>query len=235
MVAGSAARSVIVCVVIVSYPRRQQLRRLTHAASRGAGAVVALVAAFLVAAAGQLPLALVLVLLSLALGLASRGALRLAARSRVGAESEADVRRALERLAREGWRVRHSLDWPGPGDLDHVVRTPSGMGFLIETKTLRYTRAHLERASASARWLGRRRRRYPRGVRPVICMARGRRVERLEGDVVVVSLDRLVSVLHREAGRRSWRRWLRRRPESPRRLRPRRRRRRELAATLTGE
>ena len=44
-------------------------------------------------------LILLLVLLSGVLALASRRALRLARRSRVGAESEADVRRALEPLA----------------------------------------------------------------------------------------------------------------------------------------
>lgn len=185
---------------MVSYPRRQQLRRLTHAASRGAGAVVALVAALLVAATGELALALVLALLSLALGLASRRALRLAARSRVGAESEADVRRALERLAREGWRVRHAVDWPGGGDLDHVVRAPSGVGFLIETKTLRWTRGHLSRTTGAARWLARRQRRYPRGVVPVLCVTRARRVERIDGEVLIVSLDRLVPTLRAAAG-----------------------------------
>ena len=43
-------------------------------------------------------------------------------------ESEADVRRVLERLVRDGWQVRHAVDWPGRGDLDHVVRAPSGIG-----------------------------------------------------------------------------------------------------------
>ena len=126
---------------------------------------------------------------------ASRRALRLAARSRVGAESETLVRRELERLARDGWRVRHAVDWPGRGDLDHVVRAPSGTGFVIETKTLRWTHAHLARTSDAARWLARRRRRYPRGVVPVLCVTRARHVQHVADDVLVVSLDRFVASL----------------------------------------
>jgi hypothetical protein len=179
----------------VSYPRRLQLRRLGRASSRGAEAVIALGAAALVAAAGELGLALMLGLLSGILALASRRALRLVTRSRVGAESEAQVRRALERLADDGWRIRHAVDWPGRGDLDHVVRAPSGIGFVIETKTLRWTRDHVVRTFEAARWLARRRRRYPRGLTPVLCVTRARRVERVDGDLLIVSLDRLLPVL----------------------------------------
>ena len=117
---------------------------------------------------------LALLVLAGGLAAASRRAVHLAARSRVGAESEAEVRRVLERLVRDGWQVRHAVDWPGRGDLDHVVRAPSGIGFVIETKTLRWTRAHLARTSDAARWLARRRRRYPRGVVPVLCVTRAR-------------------------------------------------------------
>jgi hypothetical protein len=115
----------------------------------------------------------------------------------VGAESEAQVRRALKALAREGWCVAHAVDWPGRGDLDHVVRSPSGMGFVIETKTLRYTRVHLARTVDSARWLARRCWRYPAGVCPVICVTRARRTEHIEEEVLVVSLDLLMPALRR--------------------------------------
>jgi hypothetical protein len=128
-------------------------------------------------------------------GLLSRRALRLADRSRVGAESEAQVRRALERRGREGWRVTHGVHWRDSGDLDHVLRSPAGMGFVIETKTLRYSRAHVLRTTDAARWLARRRRRYPRGVVPVVCVTRARRVERFEDEALVVSLDRLLPAL----------------------------------------
>ena len=72
---------------------------------------------------------------------------------------------------------------------------PPGPAFVIETKTLRWTRAHLERTSDAARWLARRRRRYPRGVVPVLCVTRARQVQHVAGGVLVVSLDRLVPSL----------------------------------------
>jgi hypothetical protein len=190
----------------VNYARRQQRHRLMTAASRAAGATVALVAAMLAAAASQAVLGLLLALLSGVLVLMCRRALRLAGRSRVGAESEAQVQRALKPLTREGWRVAHAVDWPGRGDLDHVLRSPSGMGFVIETKTLRYNLAHVLRTVDAARWLARKRRRYPCGVLPVMCVTRARRIERFEEEVLVVSLDRLLPALRqtRPLRRRSW-------------------------------
>ena len=193
----------------VSYARRLEWRRLREAASRGAGAAVAFLAAVLAARANQTALTILLVLMSGVLTLASRHLLCLARRSRVGAASEAQVRRALTPLTGEGWQVRHAVDWPGVGDLDHVVRSPSGMGFVIETKTLRYTRAHLARTVDSARWLARRSSRYPAGVCPVICVTRARRTEQVEEDVLVVSLGRLIPALRRTRPlRRRW--WTRR-------------------------
>jgi hypothetical protein len=196
----SAAGSGILWVVTVSYPRRQQWRRLKEAASRAAAAAVGLIAAVLAVGAHEPELGLALGLLSAGLALSSRHALRLAARSRVGAESEAQVRRALEPLAHEGWRVAHAVDWPGRGDLDHVVRSPSGMGFVIETKTLRYSCAQVARTVQAARWLARRRRRYPCGVMPVVCVIRGRRVGCRQEGALVVSLDRLLEALRATAG-----------------------------------
>jgi hypothetical protein len=148
---------------------------------------------------GQLALATAALLLAAVLSADGARALRRARRSRVGADSEALVRQALAPLERDGWQVRHAVDWPGAGDLDHVVRAPSGAGFLIETKTLRYTPAHLVRTLQAARWLARERRRYAHRVRPVICLARGLRIDRLENGVLVVSLDRIASALRREA------------------------------------
>src|SRR5437763_491070 len=102
----------------LSYARRQQWRRGMTAASRAAAAAIALVAAALATAAEASGLGLLLALLSGILALASHHSWRLAARSRVGAESEAQVRRALAPLTREGWRVHHAVDWPRRGDLD---------------------------------------------------------------------------------------------------------------------
>jgi hypothetical protein len=186
-------------VVIMSYPRRQQLRRLRRAASRAALAAVMLAVALVAAGAGELAASFVLLSLSGLLTLASRRAIRLAARSRVGAHSEDQVRRVLEQLAHEGWCVRHAVDRPGGGDVDHVVRAPSGIGFAIETKTLRWTRAHVARTIDAARWLERRARRYPQGVMPVLCVTRARHLEYVDGSVLIVSLDRLVPTLRAAA------------------------------------
>jgi hypothetical protein len=49
--------------------------------------------------------------------------------------------------------------------------------------------------SPAARWLGRRRGRYPCGVLPVGCVTRARRVERFDEEVLVVSLDCLLRAL----------------------------------------
>ena len=66
---------------------------------------------------------------------------------------------------------------------------------MIETKTLRYSRAHVVRTIDAARWLARKRRRYPCGVLPVVCVTRARRVERFEEEALVVSLDCLMTAL----------------------------------------
>ena len=170
-----------------------------RAARYAGGAAIASGCAVLLASAGHAGPAAVLAAFAIALELLSRRALRLAGRSRVGAESEARVRRALDPLALEGWRVAHGVDWPGRGDLDHVLRSPSGMGFVIETKTLRYRRTHVRRTIEAARRLARERRRYPRGVLPVMCVTGARRVEAMQEGAFVVSLDRLVEAVSRAA------------------------------------
>jgi hypothetical protein len=183
----------------MSHPRQEQLRRLLRGGLRAVLATTALGAALRIAIAGDGILACALVLVASALALASRRDLQLAARNKVGADSETAVRRALETLTSDGWQVRHAVDWPRGGDLDHVVRAASGMGFVIETKTLRYSTAHLQRTARAACWLARRRRRYPRGVLAIVCVTRLRGVERLEAGVLVVSLDQLVPALRRAA------------------------------------
>ncbi len=86
----------------VSYARRQQLRQLKRAALHASRASMTLAGAAFVAYAGNGALALMLVLLTCVLVLASRRSWQLAARSRVGAVSEAQVRRALRPLRSEG-------------------------------------------------------------------------------------------------------------------------------------
>jgi hypothetical protein len=66
----------------------------------------------------------------------------------------------------------------------------------IETKTRTYDDHHLARVRDQAAWLSRRRRRWcRRGAVPVVCMVRARGVQRLEQNVLVVSIDRLIPSL----------------------------------------
>jgi hypothetical protein len=133
----------------------------------------------------------VLLLMASVLGLYARHWLRLAARSRVGAHSEEQVRRALGTLEAEGWRLRHSIRWHGGGDIDHVAIAPTGVAFAIETKTRAYNPLHLAKVTEQAAWLARHRRRWCRhGCLPVLCVTRGR-VEQVQHDVLVVSVNRL--------------------------------------------
>jgi Nuclease-related domain len=187
-----------------TFPRRQQFRRLRRAAACAA-ATIALAGGTIIAAAnGQLVLAILLVVAAFGCGVRSWSWVRLAGRSRVGARSEDEVQRALADLEREGWRMRHSLRWAGRGDIDHLAIAPTGMGFVIETKTLRFHPEHLERTLEMARWLQAGRRSWvPNGARPVLCVVRARQVQQTQAGVLVVSLDQLVVALRIAAGTRS--------------------------------
>ena len=99
----------------VNYARRQQYRRLSHAGEAAPGSVIAALLGLVVASAGAAPLAGLLLLTAVGLGLYARHWLSLAGRSRVGARSEDEVQRALAPLQAEGWRLRHSLRVAGPG------------------------------------------------------------------------------------------------------------------------
>jgi hypothetical protein len=97
--------------------------------------------------------------------------------------------------------MRHSVRWQGQGDIDSVAIAPTGIAIAIETKTRMCEAHHLARVSEQAAWLSRRRRRWARdGALAVMCLVRVRGVERVEHDVVVVSIDRLTHVLRVAAG-----------------------------------
>lgn len=145
--------------------------------------------------------AVCLLVVAAALGLCAHCWLRLARRSGVGARSEDAVQRALAPLQAEGWRLRQSLPWPGRGDIDSVAISPTGMAVAIETKTRSYDQRHLARLREQVAWLSRRRRRWAsNGALGVMCLVRAQDVERVDHDVLVVSIDRLARVL-RVAGR----------------------------------
>lgn len=106
------------------------------------------------------------------------------------------MQRTLAQLETEGWRLRHSLRWGGRGDIDSVAMSPTGLGFAIETKTRTFDASHVARVQDMALWLHRCRRRWcQRGAFPVLCVVRARGVERVDGQVLIVSLDRLVPAL----------------------------------------
>jgi Holliday junction resolvase-like predicted endonuclease len=185
----------------LNYARRQQYRRLSRTGRAAAVSGVAALLALIVAGAGVVPLAGLLLLTAFGLGLYARHWLALAGRSRVGARSEDEVQRALAPLRAEGWRLRHSMPWRRRGDIDSVAIAPTGVAFVIETKTRTYDRHHLERVQEQAWWLSRRRRRWcPRGALVVLCLARARGVQRGEDEVLVLSIDRLTPVLQSSAG-----------------------------------
>ena len=187
----------------MNYARRQQYRRLSHAGKAALGSVVVGLLGLAVASAGAAALGGLLLLTAVGLGLYARHWLSLARRSRVGARSEDEVQRALAPLQAEGWRLRHSLPWQGRGDIDSVAIAPSGIAVAIETKTRTYDSRHLARVREQAAWLSRRRRRWARnGALGVMCLVRARGVERVEHDVLVVSVDRLTHVLRVAAGMR---------------------------------
>ena len=187
---------------VPNYTCRQQYRRLSHAGKTALGSVVAGLLGLAVAIAGAAALGGLLLLAAVGLGLCARHWLWLAGRSRVGARSEDAVQRALAPLKAEGWRLRHSLSWQGQGDIDSVAVAPSGIAIAIETKTRTYDARHLARVLEQVAWLSRRRRRWARnGALGVMCLVRARGIERVEHDVLVVSIDRLTRVLRVAAGK----------------------------------
>jgi hypothetical protein len=185
----------------VNYARRQQYRRLSRAGPAAAGAAAVAMLGLCLASMGATSIAGLLLLLAIGLGLYARHWLVLAGRSRVGARSEDEVQRALARLETEGWRLRHSLPWRGRGDIDSVAIAPTGVAFAIETKTRTFDARHVAGVREMALWLHRRRRRWcRRGAFPVLCVVRARGLERIDGGVLIVSIDRLASALRTAAG-----------------------------------
>jgi nuclease-like protein len=187
----------------LNYARRQQYRRLSRAGKAGLRSVIAALFGLLSASAGAAALAGLLLLIAVGLGLYARHWLSLAGRSRVGARAEDEVQRVLASFAAEGWRLRHSLPWQGRGDIDSVAIAPTGIAVAIETKTRTYDQRHLARMREQVAWLSRRRRRWARnGALGVMCLVRARGLERVEHDVLIVSIDRLPHVLRVAAGMR---------------------------------
>ena len=188
-------------MVQASFPRRQQYRRLRRAAASGATAIAAGALAIIALDADAPTLAGALALVTVGLAIDTRHWLRLAARSCVGARSENAVRGALAALQSEGWQLRHSLPYRGRGDIDSVAIAPNGIACVIETKSRTFHARDLAKTRETAAWLCRYRRRWCRaGALAVLCVVGSRRLERVEDDVLIVSLDRLLPALRVGAG-----------------------------------
>jgi hypothetical protein len=187
----------------MNYARRQQYRRLVHAAVAVVVSLAATLLALALGSAGATSLAAVFAITAIGFGFYARRWLGLARRSRVGARSEDEVRHELAALAEEGWRLRHSLRWRGRGDIDSLAIAPSGIAFAIETKTRTYDGRHLALVREQAGWLARGRRGWcHRNALPVLCVVRARSVRRWQAGVLVVSIDRLTPALQSEADRK---------------------------------
>jgi hypothetical protein len=133
----------------VSYPRRQQCRRIRRAVASGAAGLAAGALAVIAAAVGAIAVAGMLVLVMIGLLTDARRWVRLAGRSRLGARSEDEVRRTLAALETEGWRMRHSLPYRDRGDIDSVAIAPTGIAFAMKPRPDRLTR---DISPACQRW-----------------------------------------------------------------------------------
>jgi hypothetical protein len=86
-----------------------------------------------------------------------------------GGNAEAAVGALLESLLSEGFTVLHDLEHVVPGNVDHVVRAPTGAMYMVETKFRSYRDNDIPKAKRDAATLA-----ATAGVRlvqPVICLA----------------------------------------------------------------
>ena len=174
---------------------------MRRAAASGVTAIAGGALAIIAVGTGAPVAAGVRALVMIGLVIDTRRWLRLAGRSHVGACSEDAVGAALAALEAEGWRVRHSLPYRGRGDIDSIAIAPTGLAFAIETKTRTFCAEHLANTREMAAWLCRHRRRWCRaGALAVLCVVGARSLERVEDDVLIVSLDQLVPALRVRAG-----------------------------------
>jgi hypothetical protein len=179
----------------MNHPRRTHLRLLVFAVLHGAAATTFIVAAVSLLAGGGRTSAAGTALIGAGFAIRAWNLSRLADRNRIGAESEERVARELRALEKEGWTVQHGVTWPKGGDIDHCLKAPNGLVVALETKTRRYTDRHVERTLRASRWLAARPGRRRRSLAVLVLVAGDRGTWRIENDVLIVSLDRLLSAL----------------------------------------
>lgn len=97
---------------MVSYPRRQQYRRLSHALGASATSVAAAVLALVLAASGPMPIAAALMVIAVGFGFYARHWFQLAERSSVGARSRTHDGRYLTMVRDQAaWLWRRRRRW----------------------------------------------------------------------------------------------------------------------------
>ena len=184
----------------IELPAPSAARRLRPAPASGAGATAAGAVAMIALAAGALALAGVLALATVGLLLDTRRRPRLAGHSRVGARSEDAVAEPSPRSRRKAGAFA-IVRYRGRGEIDSIATAPTGLAFAIETKTRTFRSEHLANTREMAAWLCRHRRRWCRaGALAVLCVVGARSLERVEDDVLIVSVDRLLPALRVRAG-----------------------------------
>jgi hypothetical protein len=104
-----------------------------------------------------------------------------------GATGEEAVGRVLGSLPPE-YVVTHDLEMPGEGNVDHLVRGPTGV-FLVETKYRAYNPKHVTKAKRQAAKLHAE---LGVWVTPVICLASRSYAPRSHARVIVLGRDQLV-------------------------------------------
>jgi hypothetical protein len=178
----------------MSYPRRQQQLWARKATLYEVAGTALFIAGFVALATGRAVLAVIAFPGGCALITAYTSATNRAARHRIGADSEQLVRDTLDQLRSSGYTITHSARWRGGGDIDHLVRTPDGLGLCIETKTRTFDQTHLERLRRQADSAARRRQ-FPRGVLPILCVARERDLQLLQDGILIVSPDQILQAV----------------------------------------
>jgi len=153
----------------------------------------------------------------LGLGLAVGGWVRMAvARDfRRGGLGERAVGRRLAGLERRGWLVAHDVRKPAGGNVDHLLASPRGRVYAVETKLNRFAAPQLAQARAHAEWAAAY---FHAPATPVLCVANGRARPRIYAGVWCLGASRLPGFLlsldaslepGARVGARPWRRGLR--------------------------
>jgi len=107
-------------------------------------------------------------------------------RTQRGLDAQLSVRDLLQSLVPEGWIAEYAVPDPRGGDVDHVVKSPSGRFFIIETKAAVWASPEqITKVKRQAADLARQR--GLQWVTPVMCLTRRRVASRKSGVVLLPS------------------------------------------------